>query len=89
MARVEIDEELCKGCELCTVSCPRHLLAIGSHFNTKGYRPVVFQPADSPPTRPPDSSISAGTDEAKSKMNCSACTLCARMCPDVAITVYK
>jgi 2-oxoglutarate ferredoxin oxidoreductase subunit delta len=89
MARVEIDEELCKGCELCTVSCPRHLLAIGSHFNTKGYRPVVFLATGQSSAEEPDQPAGDAPGNSKSKTTCNACTLCARMCPDVAITVYK
>lgn len=41
MAKVTIYENVCKGCELCTMACPKDLLAIRTDFlNEKGYRPV-------------------------------------------------
>lgn len=89
MGRVEIDEELCKGCELCTVTCPRRLLAVGSHFNSKGYRPVVFLVEDHLRQRDPEHPFESWRDTSDPKRECNACTLCARMCPDVAIKVYK
>lgn len=35
--RVSIDRERCKGCELCIGVCPRHLLAMTTALNRKGY----------------------------------------------------
>ncbi len=72
MGRVVINEDLCKGCELCTGACPRHLLALGTSFNRQGYRAVVFE-----------------QDAGNERRQCTGCALCAWMCPDVAITVYK
>jgi 2-oxoglutarate ferredoxin oxidoreductase subunit delta len=43
MARglVFIDQDRCKGCELCTTVCPKEILHIAEgRFNAKGYRPV-------------------------------------------------
>jgi 2-oxoglutarate ferredoxin oxidoreductase subunit delta len=37
---VEIDVELCKGCELCVPACPEHVLAMIPELNHKGW-PVV------------------------------------------------
>lgn len=45
MARgtVVIDEDRCKGCELCTTVCPQEILHISTdHYNARGYRPVVL-----------------------------------------------
>ncbi len=42
MARIEIDQEDCKGCELCTIPCPKELVRMSSHFNHKGYRTSEF-----------------------------------------------
>ena len=40
MAKVIIDEEICKGCGLCVPACPKHILALSAdHINSKGYRP--------------------------------------------------
>ncbi|MFH1477344.1 MAG: 4Fe-4S binding protein [Verrucomicrobiota bacterium] len=38
--RVSIDRERCKGCELCIPLCPRHVLAISTALNHKGYHVV-------------------------------------------------
>ena len=37
MAKIEIDHERCKGCGLCTISCPKELIRIGSEINRQGY----------------------------------------------------
>lgn len=42
MGRIVIDEERCKGCELCTIPCPKGLVKMTDHFNSKGYRPSCF-----------------------------------------------
>lgn len=37
MAKVNISHELCKGCELCVIACPKKILTIADRHNTKGY----------------------------------------------------
>lgn len=37
MAKIYIDFERCKGCELCTAACPQKIVAIGKKSNNKGY----------------------------------------------------
>ena len=39
--KVEINIHECKGCELCTIECKEHALALGDAINIKGYRYVV------------------------------------------------
>ena len=41
-ARVIVDAELCKGCDLCVVACPQRNLHLSSALNRRGYHPVVF-----------------------------------------------
>ncbi|MBW2526108.1 MAG: 4Fe-4S binding protein, partial [Deltaproteobacteria bacterium] len=35
MPKVIVDENRCKGCELCTRACPQQILAMSKDFNTK------------------------------------------------------
>lgn len=37
MAKITIDPNLCKGCELCVEACPQNILAMGKELNVKGY----------------------------------------------------
>lgn len=47
MSHIVIDQDRCKGCELCTAVCPQgNLVQMASHFNVKGYRPSVFVDPD-------------------------------------------
>lgn len=39
---IEINEMRCKGCELCTTVCPKHLIQMASHFSARGYRPATL-----------------------------------------------
>lgn len=34
---VEVDQERCKGCNLCVVACPTKTLALAHEVNAKGY----------------------------------------------------
>lgn len=42
MSRIIINENRCKGCGLCTISCPHDLVQMSESFNAKGYRPAAF-----------------------------------------------
>jgi 2-oxoglutarate ferredoxin oxidoreductase subunit delta len=39
MPTIVIDEDMCKGCELCTNVCPKDLVKMAEYFNLKGYHP--------------------------------------------------
>lgn len=41
MAKVTIDQTLCKGCGLCMDACPQKILAPGKEINQKGYHPMT------------------------------------------------
>ncbi len=44
MAKLTVNEELCKGCGLCVGACPKHLLALSKHrLNKKGHSPVEIE----------------------------------------------
>jgi 2-oxoglutarate ferredoxin oxidoreductase subunit delta len=34
---IEVDTELCKGCEICVVNCPTGTIALSKSVNGKGY----------------------------------------------------
>ena len=38
--RIVIDTARCKGCELCSIFCPQHVIRMASWFNAQGYRPA-------------------------------------------------
>ena len=42
MIKISIDQDRCKGCELCLAVCPQQALSINEHFNSHGYRYIVF-----------------------------------------------
>ncbi|MFU0799578.1 MAG: hypothetical protein ACFWUE_02770 [Xylanivirga thermophila] len=47
MAKVLFDEERCKGCELCTVVCPKGIITLNKdHINSKGYHPATVVDMD-------------------------------------------
>lgn len=37
MAKIKIDKNLCKGCELCVRACPQQILEMSKELNIKGY----------------------------------------------------
>jgi 2-oxoglutarate ferredoxin oxidoreductase subunit delta len=43
VARIKIDEVVCKGCGLCVRYCPRQVIAMSERINAKGY--CVAEPA--------------------------------------------
>ena len=41
MAKITIDEEMCKGCEMCVIACPLKIMALSKDkLNSKGYHPA-------------------------------------------------
>ena len=41
--RIEINENHCKGCSLCTIACPQNVIAMATdRANAKGYYPAVL-----------------------------------------------
>jgi 2-oxoglutarate ferredoxin oxidoreductase subunit delta len=37
--RVHVIDERCKGCAICVEFCPKDVLALAEHYNSKGYHP--------------------------------------------------
>ena len=47
MAKITINENVCKGCELCVAACPKGLLALcKDKMNAKGYHPAGIEEMD-------------------------------------------
>lgn len=47
MAKVTINENTCKGCELCTMACPKHIISLAKDkLNLKGYHPACVTNPD-------------------------------------------
>lgn len=36
-----VDTDRCKGCNLCAVACPKHIIALSRSVNRKGYNYAV------------------------------------------------
>lgn len=42
MPRIIVDENRCKGCELCINVCPRGCIAVSATFSATGYYPAML-----------------------------------------------
>ncbi len=41
MSRIEISEDICKGCGLCVTVCPKKIISLDqARLNSKGYHPA-------------------------------------------------
>ncbi len=98
MGYIEIDEERCKGCELCVGACPRQLITLSRRINHLGYHPAEFDGtdrgddphADPHPVDMPDGmSTHLTKGEGARKKGCTGCVVCGLVCPDTAISVYR
>ena len=39
---IAVDENRCKGCELCATVCPKQLIHMAAHFTPRGYHPATL-----------------------------------------------
>lgn len=47
MAKAIFNEDKCKGCELCTTVCPKHIVAMAKdRLNAKGFHPATLTNPD-------------------------------------------
>lgn len=42
MARIKIERDECKGCELCSINCPEKLIIMDESLNVRGVHPAKF-----------------------------------------------
>jgi 2-oxoglutarate ferredoxin oxidoreductase subunit delta len=40
---IVIDENRCKGCELCTTVCPKDVIHMADRFTPRGYHPAILE----------------------------------------------
>jgi 2-oxoglutarate ferredoxin oxidoreductase subunit delta len=64
---IEIDQQRCKGCEICISFCPKGAISLSDKLNASGFLPVRFNDGN----------------------DCTGCALCAIVCAEVAIEVYR
>jgi 2-oxoglutarate ferredoxin oxidoreductase subunit delta len=80
--KIIIDIERCKGCGLCVAVCAKAGIAISKKSNKSGYFPAEPVP-----------SVACGeqslTVEGASNTDCTGCAVCAIVCPDAAIEVFR
>jgi len=85
MAKITIDKDKCKGCFLCISFCPKGLIKKSSQLNKLGVTSVEF----SRRVIHKDEAGSPAKGGGKSDKECLGCALCAIICPDCCIEVYK
>ena len=39
---IQINQALCKGCEICIAFCPKGLISVSDKLNDNGYLPATF-----------------------------------------------
>ena len=84
MGYIKINKDKCKGCMLCLSVCPKGLIKGSSKLNKMGIYYVEFVKNGGPVRRSTSTSkILPGEG------GCTGCAMCALICPDVCIEVYK
>ncbi len=46
MARIEVDDDLCKGCGLCVDYCPPRAIELSERISLRGYHPATLKDAE-------------------------------------------
>lgn len=40
MPKITVNEDICKGCGLCALACPKKIIILSDKLNKKGYHPA-------------------------------------------------
>lgn len=46
MAKMTVNETVCKGCSLCISACPRGIISLSKKLNAKGFHPAGVEEMD-------------------------------------------
>lgn len=84
MATIIINKDRCKGCGFCIEFCPRQVLQMSVDLNIRGIHYACMRNESG--SAIPESKIQNREGELAP---CTGCAICALVCPDVAIEVYK
>ena len=84
MPRIKINKNKCKGCMLCMTACPHGLIVKSKELNERGVHCVEFKAKGEV-----GPALRSRTQKQFGKGGCTACGMCAIICPDVCIEVYK
>ena len=84
MATIIIKKDRCKGCGFCVEFCPKQILQMSDDLNVRGIHYASMKNASGSPL--PESTIH---NPQSTIPRCTGCAICALVCPDVAIEVFK
>ena len=85
MARIKVNKDKCKGCMLCVAVCPHGLIVKSKELNKRGIYSVEFKAKDNPK----EPVLRSRTRKQFGEGGCTGCSMCAIICPDVCIEVYR
>jgi 2-oxoglutarate ferredoxin oxidoreductase subunit delta len=89
MANITINRDKCKGCLLCISFCPKGAIGVDKNFNRRGVKPAKFSRQSGIPPSAIAESRNEREKAGKQSSACVGCALCAIICPDCCIEVYK
>ena len=84
--KIEILEDICKGCGLCVSFCPKQLFKISEKINIKGYHPAEWIGRPYFISEEKFEKLEKGK---KNLISCVGCGVCYNVCPEAAIKIYK
>ena len=84
MATIIVNKDRCKGCGFCIEFCPKQILEMSVDLNIRGIHYACMK------NEPGSATTESKIQNPKSKISpCTGCAICALVCPDVAIEVFK
>ncbi len=94
--KIIIDTERCKGCGLCVVVCLKNSIVTSKKSNKNGYFPAQARPVRSKTPAPLKGQgkksltpLTEATSNGATNTDCTGCCVCAIICPEAIIEVYR